>query len=401
MPSAFWRRWFAISLALLVLLVAAAGAILYFQGRLPGLPGPPAQPANNEQPRGGSPPSRPEAPSASIGSGPSASSSWYQLFFTQPAYPDRAELHSGTSLDGQLVALIASAQKTIDAASYDFDLENVATALAAAQTRGVRVRFVTDTDTWTHRNPTIQKAWTILKAANIPIVDDQRGPIMHNKFMVVDAEWVWTGSWNWTSGDTYRLNNNAIQIKSKELAENYTVEFEKMFTLRKFGPTKPRGVPFPQITIQNVLVENYFAPEDDVTSHILNRISGATKSIQFMAFSFTLDKLGQALIGRHKAGVQVRGVFETTGSETQFSEYRALKQAGLDVMKDGNPYVMHHKVFIIDGKTVIFGSFNFSSNAEKDNDENLLIIDDLNLAEAFTAEMERVVSMAKNPPTRK
>ena len=26
-----------------------------------------------------------------------------------------------------------------------------------------------------------------------------------------------------------------------------------------------------------------------------------------------------------------------------------MKQAGLDVYQDGNPYVMHHKVFVLDG----------------------------------------------------
>ncbi len=45
-------------------------------------------------------------------------------------------------------------------------------------------------------------------------MDDQRGPIMHNKFVVVDNSAVWTGSWNFTDGDTYRLNNNAIKIMS-------------------------------------------------------------------------------------------------------------------------------------------------------------------------------------------
>ena len=60
------------------------------------------------------------------------------------------------------------------------------------------------------------------------------------------------------------------------------------------------------------------------------------------------------------------------------------------MLQDGNPYLMHHKVIIIDGNTVIFGSFNFSNNADKDNDENLLIVDDAGLAQAFEAEFQRV-----------
>ena len=99
--------------------------------------------------------------------------------------------------------------------------------------------------------------------------------------------------------------------------------------------------------------------------------------------------------------MRVRGVFETTGSETKYSEYGRMKAGKLDVWQDGNPYLMHHKVFIIDGQTVIFGSFNFSQNAETSNDENLLIIDDPALAAQFTAEFARVYATAQHPPKKR
>ena len=273
----------------------------------------------------------------------------------------------------------------------------MANALAKAAARGVRVRMVTDSDTLTNDDPKVQKAFDILKQANIPIVDDQRGPLMHNKFMVVDGAAVWTGSWNFTENDTYRLNNNAIRIVSRQLAQNYTAEFEKMFVQRSFGPNKPAGGTTPLVTLQGVRIENYFAPKDGVASKITGRLDQAQQSIHFMAFSFTSDSIGSAMLARANAGVSVVGVFETTGSETQFSEYGKLRKAGLGVLQDGNPYVMHHKVIIIDGRTVIFGSYNFSNNADKDNDENLLIVDDPALAQAFEAEFQRVREVALNP----
>src|SRR4029079_14912445 len=101
-----------------------------------------------------------------------ASADWYQLFFSTPKYPDKKEYHHG-GIDEQLVAFINTATKTIDLADYDFHLENVANALAQAAIRGVRVRMVTDTDTLTNDDPKLQKAFGILKQANIPIVDDQ------------------------------------------------------------------------------------------------------------------------------------------------------------------------------------------------------------------------------------
>jgi phosphatidylserine/phosphatidylglycerophosphate/cardiolipin synthase-like enzyme len=388
----FRRQWLLVLLILVVALALGAYLVMRAGERLPEQAG--AERARQAQ----TPP--PGAATAVLGSGATATTAWYELYLTQPVYPDRPERHRG-GVDEKLVALIDSARQTVDAANYDFDLENVAAALANAKRRGVRVRFVTDTDTWTNANADVQRAWSVVRAAEIPVVDDQRGPIMHHKFAVVDGEWVWTGSWNWTIGDTYRLNNSAIKIRSRELAQNYTAEFEKMFVQRKFGPSKPKGVPSPRLTVGGVPVESYFAPSDGVAARVIERIRGAERSIQFMAFSFTHDGIGAAVIERAKAGVNVRGVFETTGSQTQFSEFGPMKRAGLEVYTDGNPYVMHHKVFVLDGRTVIFGSFNFSSNAETDNDENLLIVDDPKLAGAFLAEVERVAETARNPPARK
>jgi phosphatidylserine/phosphatidylglycerophosphate/cardiolipin synthase-like enzyme len=173
-----------------------------------------------------------------------------------------------------------------------------------------------------------------------------------------------------------------------------------MFKNQKFGPQRKPGGTTPRLTIGNVPVENYFAPEDQVAEKVVARLKQAHKTIDFMTFSFTDDDSGKAIVDRAQAGVAVRGVFETTGSETKFSEYGKMKDAGLDVLQDGNPYLMHHKVFIVDGQTVIFGSFNFTQNADNDNDENLLIVDDATLAQAFEAEFGRVYEQAKHPPKK-
>jgi phosphatidylserine/phosphatidylglycerophosphate/cardiolipin synthase-like enzyme len=63
------------------------------------------------------------------------------------------------------------------------------------------------------------------------------------------------------------------------------------------------------------------------------------------------------------------------------------------VLQDGNRYLMHHKVIVLDERTVVFGSFNFSANAE-DNNENCLIVDSPELARLYLAEFERVYARA-------
>ncbi|NWJ98067.1 MAG: hypothetical protein HXX20_20105 [Chloroflexi bacterium] len=326
---------------------------------------------------------------------------WYELYFTNPIYPDDPKNHKGGP-DEPLVKMMDKATKTLDVADYDFDLANVADAMVRAKARGVQVRMVTDSDTINNvKNKEVQDALSKLKKANIPFIGDERGPIMHNKFTIVDNQWLSTGSMNYTDGDTYHLNNHLIILNYAPLAQNYTAEFEKMFVKKQFGPNKDKGVPNPVVTIQGVKVENYFAPEDGVAQRIIDTIAPAKQSVYFLAFSFTHDGIGQAIQDKAKAGLKVGGVFETTGSNTAFSEYGKMKQAGLEVYTDGNPWVMHHKVIIVDEQTVIFGSFNFSINADKSNDENILIVHDPKMAKAFKAEYDRILDLAKNPPVKK
>ena len=52
---------------------------------------------------------------------------------------------------------------------------------------------------------------------------------------------------------------------------------------------------------------------------------------------------------------------------------------------------------MIDARTVITGSYNFTGSAEKDNDENLVIVEDPTLARAYLEEFERVYAQAQAP----
>jgi phosphatidylserine/phosphatidylglycerophosphate/cardiolipin synthase-like enzyme len=333
-----------------------------------------------------------------IGSGAKLKGAWYEVYFTQPIYPDTpAKRQPG--LDATLVNFMNLAKKTLDVAIYDFDLSNVADTMVAAKKRGVQVRMVIDTDTLKNKDEKIQASLAKVKTAEIPIVDDNRSAIMHNKFTIVDKERVATGSWNYTEGDTFRLNNHLVIINIAQIAQNYTSTFEKMFTEKIFGAKRTNSIPFPIIQIPNsARIETYFAPEDKCVAAIVSKINEAKKSVYFMAFSFTHKDIGTALIEKAKTGVKVEGVFEKTGSQTassQFGTLRDAKIANLQVYTDGNPYVMHHKVFIIDDRFVVFGSFNFSENAARSNDENMLIVDDPNLAKAFKTEYDKVSALAK------
>jgi phosphatidylserine/phosphatidylglycerophosphate/cardiolipin synthase-like enzyme len=82
-----------------------------------------------------------------------ASGAWYTIYFTDPKYPDRpADRHGG--IDEHFVEFLDGAQRSLDVAIYDFDLDNAADALVRAKGRGVQVRMVMDSDTL-NNNPVV------------------------------------------------------------------------------------------------------------------------------------------------------------------------------------------------------------------------------------------------------
>jgi phosphatidylserine/phosphatidylglycerophosphate/cardiolipin synthase-like enzyme len=313
----------------------------------------------------------------------SVSGDWYDLYFTSPSYPDRPENRPAEVpiIEG-LVSAINSAKETLDIAIYELNLPEIGEAVLAAQRRGVMVRLVTDSDEIDHLEVLID-----LNKNGIPMVGDQREAIMHNKFVVVDKQAVWTGSWNFTPNGTYRNNNNAIYIKSPELAELYHQEFEELYN-GEFGPRSPSN-PTKQVLLNDTMIEVCFAPEDNCGNRLIALVNQAQSSIHVMAFSFTHDGIGEAIVARGNAGVEVRAVFERRSSDTEHSELGRLQKAGFDVVTDGNPYTYHHKVIVVDGQTVALGSFNFSENADSSNDENILIIDNPKIATEYIKEFER------------
>ena len=107
------------------------------------------------------------------------------------------------------------------------------------------------------------------------------------------------------------------------------------------------------------------------------------------------------MLERAKNGVSVSGVFETVGSETEFSELTPLYCAKVTVRQDTNFSFLHHKVIVIDERYVITGSLNFSDNANKSNNENVIIIDNPDIARLYTQEFERIFAISVDPdPTK-
>jgi phosphatidylserine/phosphatidylglycerophosphate/cardiolipin synthase-like enzyme len=319
-----------------------------------------------------------------------------QVFFTTPTlvYPDILWQRPASPLVQAVLADIDRARASVDVATFDFDIDALTNSLLRAKQRGVAVRLIVDSENLV--TPEVAEQTGRLQRSDIDVQFDRREPFMHNKFVVVDGAITWLGSWNLTTNDTWRNNNNMLRFVSRQLAADYTNEFEQMFAGR-FGTSKRSATPYPQVRLGKTHIEVYFSPEDGVAKHVLQRLAAAKRSIHFMTFSYTEDKISDAMVAKVKAGLQVRGVFESQNAHGSGADFTRLQQGGVDVLEDGNCYILHHKVIVIDERTVITGSYNFTGSAEKDNDENLVIVDDVALARAYLEEFQRVYAQAQAP----
>lgn len=157
------------------------------------------------------------------------------------------ELDEGKPLADSFIAFVDSAQQTLDGAFYQFRHDRIVDAFIRAHKHGVSVRLVVDDDSWYGRddegnqvedgmNPYTKR---LVDAAVAVIDDKQRSGLMHNKFAIADGREVWTGSFNLTDTGAYKNSNNAVRVRSEELAAVYTREFDEMFVDGSFGIKSP------------------------------------------------------------------------------------------------------------------------------------------------------------------
>ena len=160
------------------------------------------------------------------------------------------------------------AQQTLDITMYEQESDEIVEAINAAYDRGVQVRYITD-DIGT--NPALENL-----NENIPVLYGNENGIMHDKFIIIDAElemnaWVITGSLNHTENNLGWDFNNMICIQDKSMAKGFTLEFEEMWGSdgpmydeinAKFGATKWTILPinsllitFPWTLISHLLIK--------------------------------------------------------------------------------------------------------------------------------------------------
>ena len=121
---------------------------------------------------------------------------------------------------------------------------------------------------------------------------------------------------------------------------------------------------------------------------LIDLIDRANESIHVMIYSFTLDALADALIRAAEKGVDFKVLIEAENAGWSGSEHEKLISHDADVKLDSNPDLMHHKAMIVDGRIVVTGSYNWAWPAEENNYENVLAIEDSEVAAMYEMEFQ-------------
>lgn len=167
--------------------------------------------------------------------------------------------------------------------------------------------------------------------------------------------------------------------------------------MHRLGPPTPEAAPVfaapPAATEAGLSV--YFSPRGGCEAAIVAQIMAATTSIDVQAYSFTDANIAGALVDAHKRGVKVRAVLDKSNKTAQYSAATFLTNAGVSTWIDSKHAIAHNKIILIDGKTVITGSYNFTKAAEESNAENLLVVEDRPaIVAAYLANFEKHLAHA-------
>ena len=311
-----------------------------------------------------------------------------QVYFTNPESPTAKEYIGG--LDEALAADIDHARLAVDVAATRLNLPSLCDALIHAHQRGVVVRMLMAPDQMDTVD--VQK----LIDAEIPVVAAPGAGRMDDNFVILDDKVVWTGSMIFTTSGVYEDESNLIRISSVQAATEYSAQFERLLTNIPLNPGAATATQAPTQTVVANPLEIYFSPSDGIDPHLQDLLLGAKESIYFLAYSFTSNDLGDALLARAKAGIIVAGVMDSgqilSNQGTQFDRFT---QAGLEVRKNGNPGLLHDLFFVIDHSIVVDGSYEFNAGGENPVEENTVIISNPALAAQFIAEYQRIYSQAQ------
>lgn len=121
---------------------------------------------------------------------------------------------------------------------------------------------------------------------------------------------------------------------------------------------------------------------------LVEALDAAQHSVDMAIYDLDLDSMRDALLRADRRGVAVRLVVESDNLDTP--ALHDLIAAGIPLVADGRPPLMHDKFTVIDGREVWTGSMNYTVNDAYFNDNNLVRLRQAAAARAYAAEFDEM-----------
>lgn len=131
-----------------------------------------------------------------------------------------------------------------------------------------------------------------------------------------------------------------------------------------------------------------FSPHGGITDSVVREIRTAQKSVHLMGYQLTSEPIIKALAEIQSSGKDVEIVLDRSQKRyLGLYDFYGLK----GVVINSRYKIAHQKVIVIDGNTVISGSFNFTKSAEIANSENIVFFHSCqNITDAFEAQFQKL-----------
>jgi phosphatidylserine/phosphatidylglycerophosphate/cardiolipin synthase-like enzyme len=144
-----------------------------------------------------------------------------------------------------------------------------------------------------------------------------------------------------------------------------------------------------------IVAEAYFSPGDECPRAIGRLLANAVKTIDICVFTMTDDRLSDEILHAHRRGIEVRIITDDAKAEDLGSDVPRFEESGIPTLVDRSPFHMHHKFAIIDAKTLLTGSYNWTRGAARDNEENLIVTNDPRFLSPFQEAFDRLWAKLK------
>lgn len=327
----------------------------------------------------------------------------FEVLLTEPfcdicTTADKNHLATNSVITERVIELINAAEKSVDVAQYTFSVREIEQALVNAAARGVKVRLAIDAGQ--DKSGTAARR---LRDQKIPVSfvkgpqlgNQNRFGLLHSKFMIVDRTILLSGSNNWSSTGVTINEENTIVMKSVEkdpLIDAFACHFDSAWNQKSQDSTNCSTN------------DARFSPGSAARVMLRDSIRNSKKSVDVLMHHLLFDDLVKDLAQAAERGVKVRIItnLEDRAEHTGKTWDRLQKAGGKLRFKQTNPdtfQLMHHKLAVIDGQTLLHGSGNWSGSGFFNNYEFYVRYRTPDVVEPFNALFSRLWSWSLDAAT--